>query len=99
VKVNAVAVAGAYMLPTAFTPNNDGHNDLFGVRGWAGIIELQLSVYDRWGNLVFHTTNPSVAWDGTSNGRPMKEGTYVYHVAASTFCGRIEQKGTVVLIR
>lgn len=99
VKVNAIAGAGAYMLPNAFSPNYDGHNDCFGVQRWGGIEELELAIFDRWGRLVFHTTNPSACWDGTSNGRPLEAGTYVYHIIARTFCGRIEHKGTVTLIR
>jgi len=99
VVVNAVSRPGAYMLPSAFSPNNDGHNDVFGVRNWAGVVELRLTVYDRWGKVVFYTTNPSVSWDGTTKGEPMPAGTYVYEVVARTYCGRIEHKGTVVLIR
>lgn len=92
-------VANGYKLPSAFTPNNDGNNDCFGVRKWGTLSNLDFSIYDRWGVLLFHTKNPSDCWNGTYNGKPQPPGTYVYQIRAQALCGTVYRKGTVVLIR
>ena len=98
--MNVASGGGSYLLPNAFTPNNDGHNDCFGLQRVAGSIgRIELSIYDRMGRLVFHTTNPSDCWDGQSDGHPAPTGTYVYFIRGSGNCGLIDQKGTVQLIR
>ncbi len=99
VKVLTNDAQNGYYMASAFTPNNDGVNDCFGVRLWGGIKTVDLSVYDRWGNKVFYTTDPSKCWDGTYKGIPQASGTFVYQVRASTICGNVYRKGTVVLIR
>ena len=48
-----------YGLPNSFTPNNDGLNDCFGVASWGRISNLDLSIYNQWGQRVFHTNNSS----------------------------------------
>jgi gliding motility-associated-like protein len=96
--VNNGAVNG-FLVPSAFTPNNDGVNDCFGVKSWGHISDLNFYVFDRWGLLLFHTTDPSKCWDGTYKGALLKSGTYVYQVSANTNCGFVYRKGTVVLIR
>lgn len=88
-----------YLMPNAFTPNKDGLNDLFGIKGWGGIKQLEFSIYNRWGERVFYTNDTSKAWDGNYNGLPQDRGTYIYYIKADTFCGSVEKKGTVVLIR
>lgn len=93
------SVENGYKLPSAFTPNNDGNNDCFGVRKWGTLSNLDFSVYDRWGVLLFHTKNPSDCWDGTYNGKSQPPGTYVYQIRAQALCGTVYRKGTVVLIR
>jgi gliding motility-associated-like protein len=68
-----------YELPNTFTPNGDGRNDLFRPYPYCFIAQIELEVYNRWGQLVFTTTNPDIDWDGTNlNGDPLSEGTYVY---------------------
>lgn len=93
------SVENGYKLPTAFTPNNDGNNDCFGVRKWGTLGSLDLSIYNRWGTLVFHSNNPSNCWDGTYKGQLQPPGAYVYQVRAQALCGTVYRKGTVVLIR
>lgn len=92
-------VQNGYLLPAAFTPNNDGLNDCFGVKTWGYVTDLKFSVYDRWGYIVFTTTNPSECWDGTYKGHKKPAGTYVYQVSAKAICGNVYRKGTIVLIR
>jgi gliding motility-associated-like protein len=100
VKVTKGDVDGGYLLPSAFTPNNDGKNDCFGVNDWGYVTDLRFQVYNRWGELVFQSTDPSICWDGTYKGIPQSSAAYVYQITAKTICGGpVYRKGTVVLIR
>jgi len=90
---------GAYKVPNAFTPNGDGKNDCFGIQRWGGIDLKEFSVYNRWGQRIFSTKNPSVCWDGTFEGIPQDSGGFVYIIRALTPCGIIDMKGTVFLVR
>ncbi len=63
-------------LPTAFSPDFDGINDLWKPEG-TNFTATELTVYDRWGNLLLHSTDPLPEWDGTKNGEPLPDGVYV----------------------
>jgi len=89
----------SFQLPSAFTPNGDGKNDCFGVRTWGSISNLQLHIYNRWGELVFATTVPTRCWDGTYKGVMQTTAVFVYQVTAETICGKVYRKGTVTLLR
>ncbi|MBS1600054.1 MAG: gliding motility-associated C-terminal domain-containing protein [Bacteroidetes bacterium] len=89
----------AYKVPNAFTPNGDGKNDCFGLKQWGGIELKEFSIYNRWGQLVFATKNPSDCWDGTFKGTPQDSGGFIYIIRALTPCGNVDLKGTVFLIR
>jgi gliding motility-associated-like protein len=68
-----------YELPNTFTPNGDGSNDLFEPRVNLFIFEIDLKVFNQWGNLVFETNDPAINWDGTTkNGSQLADGTYFY---------------------
>jgi gliding motility-associated-like protein len=87
-------------VPTAFTPNNDGLNDV--VRPIAvGIQQIKyFSIYNRWGQMVFTTTENEKGWDGKIAGRPQNSGVFVWMVSAIDYTGKpIFLKGTVALIR
>jgi len=99
VKVNFSENPSRYPVASAFTPNNDGNNDCFGLKYWGQVNSLAFSVYDRWGTLVFTTRDPQGCWDGTFKGTPQPAGTYVYQIKATTPCGIVYRKGTVMLIR
>lgn len=99
VKVIKGAAENGYLMPSAFTPNGDGHNDCFGVKLWGAVTGLDFSIYNRWGNLIFHTTNPGDCWDGTYKGVRQQPGTFIYQVRAKTICGDVYRKGSVILIR
>ena len=89
-----------FNIPNAFTPNGDGHNDCFGTGRYAALVSsIELSVFNRWGNLVFHTTNPNACWDGTYKGQPQDTGGFPYIIKAKTLCGEIIKKGIVILVR
>lgn len=89
-----------FQMPSAFTPNGDGLNDCFGISKWGDITNLQFEIFNKWGNLIFRTTNPSECWDGNYKDMAQPPGVYVYWIrATSKFCGNIFKKGTVVIIR
>ena len=54
-------------IPNTFTPNNDGVNDAFFARG-DGITNFKMSIYDRWGNMIFYSDDINKGWDGRANG-------------------------------
>lgn len=90
-------------IPNAFTPNGDGRNDVFMVKGIS--IIKHMVIYGRWGEKVFERNNfiagdRSLCWNGTLNGQPAPTGTYVYFVEMQCPSGGLfTRKGTVVLIR
>ncbi len=69
-----------YELPNSFTPNGDEHNDMYTpFPGWRFIDRVDMQIFNRWGNLVFATTDPAIRWNGTtSGGKDLPEGTYFY---------------------
>lgn len=86
-------------VPNAFTPNNDGNNDVLYVRGKL-LTDVYLVVFDRWGEKVFETKDINIGWDGTYKGKNCTPGVYVYYLEA-TCLGEIyySHKGNVTLIR
>ena len=93
------ATFDAPVLPTAFTPNGDGHNDVLYVRG-GPFNELDLRVYNEWGNEIFHGTTQAEGWDGTFNGQPQPGGKYIWTVKANSIHGDAQKLvGQVMLIR
>lgn len=86
-------------MPSAFTPNNDGKNDIF--RPILNNVNIQeFSIYNRWGQRVFVTFSNETGWDGTFNGRPCDLGTYFYKLRYRIL-GRdpVLLKGDVTLVR
>jgi gliding motility-associated-like protein len=88
-------------VPNAFTPNNDGRNDLFKVLNAVKTEDFELTVYNRWGQLVFQTRNWKQGWDGKLGGREQGTAAYVWLLRYTDrdTKKKIEQKGTMVLIR
>jgi gliding motility-associated-like protein len=87
-------------VPTAFTPNRDGRNDIFRPIA-VGISQIEyFRVFNRWGQMVFSTTTNEVGWDGKINGKEQSTGTFVWLVKAVDYTGKaVFAKGTVTLIR
>ncbi|WP_185154371.1 gliding motility-associated C-terminal domain-containing protein [Fulvivirga sp. M361] len=85
-------------LPTAFSPNGDGLNDTFGAVG-EGIDNYKLTVYNRWGEILFSSQQLAHKWDGLYKGAPVPFGTYTYEVQArgSEF-GKIYKTGNVTVL-
>ncbi|MFN8238328.1 MAG: gliding motility-associated C-terminal domain-containing protein [Chitinophagales bacterium] len=70
-----------YKLPNTFTPNGDGQNDLYTpIFPYRFVEKIDMKIYNRWGNLVFETTNPDINWDGTDykTKKPLFTGVYYY---------------------
>lgn len=87
-------------IPNAFTPNNDGRNDVFRIPGLHSQHLLNLTVYNRFGEKIFNTSDPSKGWNGMRNGVLQQAGTYIYLIRyRDVGSGIHELKGTVVLIR
>jgi gliding motility-associated-like protein len=87
-------------IPSAFTPNNDGLNDVL-KPVIAGMKHLEyFTIYNRWGQMLFSTSEIGKGWDGTLNGIKQQPGTYVFVAKAIDYLGgAVIKKGTVVLIR
>ncbi|MCF8303466.1 MAG: gliding motility-associated C-terminal domain-containing protein [Bacteroidales bacterium] len=96
-----VQQAPGLFMPNAFSPNNDGKNDIF--RPLFVFIpegNYVFRIYNRWGELIFETRDKSRGWDGKHNGKPVEPGTYVYQVQYSGRQGNTHKKvGNVTLVR
>ncbi len=85
--------------PSAFTPNGDGLNDTFKVFSqYTAVFELR--IFNRWGEMLFNTTDLTAGWDGTYKGNLMPEGTYVFRAKITDLSGReFQRSGSVVLLK
>jgi len=88
-----------YLLPNSFTPNGDGINDCFGIKYWGVVQNLDFRIYNRFGEMVFHSNDPSVCWDGTYKQKLQDVNVFVYVISAKTACGIVSRKGTVSLLK
>lgn len=87
-------------IPTGFTPNGDGKNDKFGPIKFKLQKLVEMRVYNRYGEVVFQSSNAQDGWDGTYHGVPQDMGTYSYEVIAARPDGTQKvYKGSVTLIR
>jgi len=87
------------ILPSAFTPNKDGQNDEFKVRG--GPFEsVDLKIFNSWGKMVFDSNGTEEGWDGKYKGKEQPIGVYIYVVKVVTIDGKeFEKKGDFTLLR
>lgn len=100
IDVHLFKMAPDIYVPTAFSPNGDGLNDVLKPLA-LGMKSIQyFSIYNRWGQLLFTTTEFGAGWDGKFGGREQATGTYVWRAAGTDYLNKPhEKKGTVVLIR
>jgi gliding motility-associated-like protein len=75
-----VSVSDRIYIPNAFTPNGDGDNEVWELRGLENYPEAEVTVFNRWGNVVFYSKGYSTPFDGTYKGEPLPTGTYAYQV-------------------
>ncbi|RYD59300.1 MAG: gliding motility-associated C-terminal domain-containing protein [Sphingobacteriales bacterium] len=87
-------------LPTGFSPNGDGANDILYIYGSQEVSELHFRIYNRWGQLVFETSDAKAGWDGTNNGGSIQTGIVAYTLQAVLKDGsKVSKKGNITVIR
>jgi gliding motility-associated-like protein len=86
-------------IPNSFTPNGDGNNDVFEIYG-QGIKEVNLTIFNRWGELVYKTNSQYAGWDGTYKGELQLPQVFTYH-AVITFLNdkKLDKTGSITLVR
>jgi gliding motility-associated-like protein len=94
-----------YSLPNVFTPNGDEWNELFKPFPYRSVVEIQIEIFDRWGRMVFKTSDPEINWDGLdrTTGQRCSDGVYFYvcDVYETTLSGVNKRTlhGSVTLLR
>ncbi len=101
-------MGGQILFPNAFSPGSaegggshggDGKNDTF-LPVMKGITEFEMLIFNRWGDLLFKTTDINYGWDGTYNGKPCQQDVYMYKLTAILESGeKLVRVGDVNLIR
>jgi gliding motility-associated-like protein len=87
------------VFPNAFSPNGDGINDIFTFKS-RYITSTTMKIYNRWGELVFQTSDADQGWDGTVNGKAAPLGTYIHYTQLTDDMGiTFIKSGEIVLIR
>ena len=89
---------GEFFIPTAFSPNNDGANDVLYVMGNC-ILNMDFTIFDRWGEKVFESSDPSQGWDGTLRGKKLDAGVFVYYFYASINGIEVKKHGNITLVK
>jgi gliding motility-associated-like protein len=87
------------LFPNAFTPNGDGRNDYFKILNAFDLTDYTLTIYNRWGQLVYSTTDFRQGWDGQVKGQPQDPGLFVYYSSYKKDNIPVTTKGTFILIR
>jgi gliding motility-associated-like protein len=86
-------------VPNAFSPNNDGVNDMFFAKG-DGFKDFKMTIFDRWGTQVFTTNDIAKGWDGHFHSNPVMEDVYVWKIECKTTKGESKMlKGHVSIIK
>lgn len=99
VRIYVEIICGEIFIPNAFSPNDDYNNELECVYGGC-IKQMTFSIYSRWGEKVFETTDQSHCWDGTFLGEKMNSGVFAYYFEAFLLTGeKVTRKGNISLIR
>jgi gliding motility-associated-like protein len=104
---SCVILPSLLIFPNAFSPNGDGVNDLFEISAQSiyeqtgnKSLDFKIQIYDRYGMLLFESTNFDESWDGTYNGQLMPEGVYFYYIfAIGLNDDNFSRSGTITLIR
>jgi gliding motility-associated-like protein len=93
-------ICDAFFAPNIFSPSEDGpdENNTLCIAGEC-ILELNYQVFNRWGELVFETTDNSVCWDGMYKGKPVGSGVYAYKLYARLANGTtVERSGSLTVV-
>ncbi len=95
----AFNTTGEPLVPTGFSPNGDGNNDILNVYGTLNSTKFDLEIYNRWGQLVFKSTDKSKGWNGQFNGAEAPVGVYAYFFNVTIDGTEYTKKGNITLIR
>jgi gliding motility-associated-like protein len=93
-----------YSLPNVFTPNNDQYNDIYHPFPYTSVERVEMTIFNRWGNIVYETEDPDINWDGkdSKNGSECADGVYFYvcKVYEITLFGVVprELRGSITII-
>jgi gliding motility-associated-like protein len=86
-------------VPNAFTPNDDTINDIFKVVGKVDSKDFTLEIFNKWGERIFVSNDPSYGWDGTYKGRMVQDDLYVYKIMCKINSKHFIKYGSVTLIK
>jgi len=91
-------------MPSAFTPNDDGINEVYGISNpeiftFGGATLLSFDIFDRWGNLVFHTDRPDETWDGRYRNEPVNPGVLLFKIRFTCEGEELIEAGSLTIIR
>ena len=86
-------------IPSAFSPDKNGINDVFRIPPNVFLSLKDFSIYDRYGSVLFSTTDINKGWDGTFKGSRQPAGAYVYIIRGTDNNGPVSLKGSVILLR
>ncbi|HMX60769.1 MAG TPA: gliding motility-associated C-terminal domain-containing protein [Chitinophagales bacterium] len=87
-------------MPSAFSPNNDGVNDCFGILLPPILTDYKLIIFNRWSEKIFETSDKDICWDGTYKGEAVQSDSYVYLLSFTCYNEeRLSKKGTVSVLR
>ena len=75
-------------MPNAFSPNGDGDNEIYKAKKFKSLVEFHAIIFNRWGQKLYEWNDPEGGWDGTFNGKPVKDGVYYVSVRAKGSDGR-----------
>jgi gliding motility-associated-like protein len=98
--ITRIIYAGAandWFIPNTFTPDNDGKNDIFRVRG-KGVVTKEMNIYDQWGSLIYHGGSDAV-WDGKVNGQVVQNSTYMYKITIEKDSEQSVVNGAITVIK
>lgn len=98
VTVTVDVKCGELFVPTAFSPNGDGENDVLQVMGNC-IEDMTFTVFDRWGEAVFQTTDPAKVWDGTYKGKKLDAAVFAYYLQATVDGIQVKKHGNITLVK
>jgi gliding motility-associated-like protein len=98
ITISVDIICGDLFVPTAFSPNGDGQNDILYVYGNC-IETMEFAIFDRWGEKVFETTDPKIGWDGMFNGKKLNPAGFAYYLNATVKGEVINKKGNISLVK
>lgn len=97
--ITAITCVDDLFAPNAFTPNGDGKNDVWLVKG-TSIQSIQVIIFNQWGEKIFESNRTDLGWDGKAGGKDQPVGVYVYTFQVTLNDGRVvNKKGSITLIR